>query len=901
MTIQTTQAPTITGDIDLRGNGTGSGGRFNILNTNGLFQIGSGASTGINGNILLSGGGNGGSGGWLSVQKGNGTMEILDTTAVDVSGTGNGGRIDYMGDTLKLPAGTFSVNGNGAAGNGGYFFAQLRNLITPAAGNLTISANGSGTGNGGGIDINILSANPLTLGPNVFLSATGGSAGSASGDGGLIRVVSGITGISLIGDNITTQPLGANGKGGYLIFTGYPLSITGSLSANGVGSGAGGRIQIYSGSTFTVGALGVSGNGVTGDISAFSSGTGPGGTVDISAPTITVLSSINVGKTGTIFTNGGLNSVFQGTGQVTGNLYLYGFNTTLNLSTPVTVLGIIATGGTATINVPSLTVIPAGSIQGNNITIDSPVVHNNGNIRSNSSSTIQIRSASDLLVDGFGTIFGNVNFVSNTGNISVTQGNIYGTITHLAPGNFSLTIGQTLSTSGVLTSTFFDGNTVRTISSVAFVDTRLPNAPSSSIAATDTTRFTLSLRKEGSDKMDGNVKYVLSMRTDLVMLTRANQIFGIAGGDDSYAEGEEGTIVSEENDVTVIHCGKVVIDTGDKAVNIKTPEGTLSINPNSTVLVERSRTSRTRVVSLGGTGGTMNLKADNSAVNLSLGQELIASETELPDEELIPADGIPRESALEGAIHKEKTRRIVSNLKVKHVLERDVMIAGCLVHVGGSHANKASTARLQPRLASHLQAAAFTQGDTLDAARLRSVAGVSKVGESLPARIHVEKDTDLQRKDGAIELNQGSVVFCTKDGQTIKTPNVTLQAKSNTAMQVERRSSATIVRVCSGVNTVKAVVGKKHLFLSAGDELIVCTTDVRHEKDGIGRREFRHLRTEGASIRLAEFSLIGVLGTGAFNSVAHGSNDSDKFALNQILKSAASLQMVRRSRTPFES
>src|SRR5262249_39695692 len=146
---------------------------------------------------------------------------------------------------------------------------------------LDLSADAAGTGNGGTISVATTAAGQplITVGSGqLTVSATGGSAGSASGNGGIVNISSGKD-LTVDPSFLVVRPLGTNGDGGILnlIASNAPtnpktegiLFISGSLNVDGVGAGAGGTVnlRVHSATTFTV-APGVSGNGLNGTISA---------------------------------------------------------------------------------------------------------------------------------------------------------------------------------------------------------------------------------------------------------------------------------------------------------------------------------------------------------------------------------------------------------------------------------------------------------------------------------------------------------------------------------------------------------------------------------------------------------------------------------------------------------
>src|SRR5262249_27550390 len=152
---------------------------------------------------------------------------------------------------------------------------------------VSLSANGAGTGNGGSITLRATQSS-LAIGgdPNQFiLSATGGEGGSSAGDGGTIKLTAG-TDMAVNMAVLAAWLLGTNGNGAQLSFTvsNGKLGIFGNLSADGAGTGAGGKITISvnSSTPFSI-RDGDSVSGVSGVLhaDAGSASGGDGGTVSI--------------------------------------------------------------------------------------------------------------------------------------------------------------------------------------------------------------------------------------------------------------------------------------------------------------------------------------------------------------------------------------------------------------------------------------------------------------------------------------------------------------------------------------------------------------------------------------------------------------------------------------------
>src|SRR5262249_51935678 len=170
-----------------------------------------------------------------------------------VGTNGNGGSIRLITSvdfgSVKsvdlVSAGTINVSGVGI-GSGGSIAILGGTLQLPSTGPVTLVANGGTEGNGGNIQGYIRSTD-LALGSgagNLILSATGGSAGSASGNGGSVNVSTEFNSVTVDLASLNVAPLGTNGNGGQIFISANSsvyLSNGNLIDTSGVGDGSGGR------------------------------------------------------------------------------------------------------------------------------------------------------------------------------------------------------------------------------------------------------------------------------------------------------------------------------------------------------------------------------------------------------------------------------------------------------------------------------------------------------------------------------------------------------------------------------------------------------------------------------------------------------------------------------------
>jgi len=278
-TLQLPQAGTFT--LAANGAGTGRGG-FVGVTTAGDLAIGSAAGNMI---ILATGGSSGsssGDGGNVSLQCANLTLDLASLNVAPLGTNGNGGSINlFVGGNLNITNGS-AINASGVGnGNGGFINVNAFTLQLQAAGPLTLAANGAGMGGGGFIFCTL--TNELVVGSGagqLIISATGGSPGSASGNGGTVNLQSFNGDLTLDPASLNVAPLGNDGNGGSISLTaGANLNITSGseINASGVGNGNGGRISL-AGATLQVTGAGP----VT--LAANGAGMGSGGSISLSTP-----------------------------------------------------------------------------------------------------------------------------------------------------------------------------------------------------------------------------------------------------------------------------------------------------------------------------------------------------------------------------------------------------------------------------------------------------------------------------------------------------------------------------------------------------------------------------------------------------------------------------------------
>src|SRR5262249_47197678 len=262
----------LAGSLSANGTGTGSGGIITVsAQTASPILIDQavtdllGTESGIAGTLSAEAPGTSGAGGHIAVgNSGNGGIVLASTDSISVTaGGGDGGSIELSstGGLVRVAAGRLSANAVGD-GNGGTISIQALGFVIGSGTDinnpepLDLSANAAGTGNGGIISVVTTAPNQplITVGSGqLTLSATGGSAGSGAGKGDRFNRSAGKD-LTLDPSLFVVRPLETNGDGAILNHTASNaptspktegiLSISGSMNVDGVGEGAGGKVNL---------------------------------------------------------------------------------------------------------------------------------------------------------------------------------------------------------------------------------------------------------------------------------------------------------------------------------------------------------------------------------------------------------------------------------------------------------------------------------------------------------------------------------------------------------------------------------------------------------------------------------------------------------------------------------
>ncbi len=889
-----------TGGISVDGVGTGDGGSLDLT-------IGGSV---INTALTANSGAAGGAGGSISVSSPS--LTVANGNLISVTSTaGKGGTINLS----KVVSVTGSLSANASNGNfdGGSISLGTTLSAIPVT---SLNANGAGTGKGGSVSINSSNAVLNSFGA---VSAVGGANG---GSGGSLTLQAPSLAINTSSVNIGPGAAG-NGDGGSLtLLTTNNTNVTGNITLDGNGNGNGGQLFIRTGTAggFTVGSP-VAASGVTGYISAIAPGSGNGGNVSIGGTPnpvdLTINSYIDThsksGNNGNLnlsknynFVNSFTNSI-SGPGAIIGSAIdsagttlTYPVTISLPQQTQPLILGSLMTTGNLSVTAPNVLVPGTVTVSGAKTTFNSATVVNNGLIAA--TSVLTFSNNSGVKMSGTGTLFApGIVFQSSQGSVLVNQGNIIGTISGSASGAFNVTFGSVLTSSGVLSIKQIStpGAPAKTVVIDPQLDIVISNQ--GSIIATDVIRINI---PTGSQTKSEGTALNLQHSNSSIVFTAPNQVLTGSSSIDSTTIGEEGTEIAEENgDSTILRKGRILVDNGKDGSVVRTSLAEVRLGAESTSLVESRPDGVTRILAVAGEVVVNPLDQKSPAVTLRPGQDLLLSERELADEELIPVEG---NTVVQASIEKRSSHLVTRTLSLRQMTERNIMISGSMVHLSNGSRSQ------QRRLTEHIyRAIALVEPTSAPRELANATTGsrrpTQRSTDQRPIRTFADAGAKFHiTEKSKMEVSQGAVFLEAAAGMVIKTPLADLKLRSPNALSVEVGEDGVSIKACTGVQGIQVVVGNRQISLCSGEELFLSQKALDKKQfasDNIARRNQLVISVPGVRTAIvSEFSIMSLLSRGRhLGSFVQSRSKSDAAQKDRILKCVAALQYARGTGAPFTS
>ncbi len=374
----------------------------------------------------------------------------------------------------------------------------------------------------------------------------------------------------------------------------------------------------------------------------------------------------------------------------------------------------------------------------------------------------------------------------------------------------------------------------------------------------------------------------------------------IGGSHNALAMGTPGTTVSTDGNLVILHAGHLFADSGSEPLTIATDAGTVTIAPESAVVIEVRSGTPVHVMSVGGTQGcTVTVKSENSqgeVLSLGTGQELIIGTKDLVEEDMIPADGIVR-TPISGAI---EVHNKYSNI-AKRSFAVEQFARAEFSPLRSSFRLAESNRTIQGRALSHVTAAARTQTANFNPRQLPCMSSGMMRRHAGPVQMLATPGTSFSvTATGAIDLRSGAIFLSPHNSTRIQTDLGEIAIKKNAVSFVEFDGGCLRAKALSGPGHVSVHVGKQSFELTPGQEAQILNhmRPSRFEvmpTDGVARRELTAYKTDnGKCIVLGDFSITSLLNTASQLKALRNSDQPDNLRLyNRIIKTAAAVEYLR--------
>jgi hypothetical protein len=847
---------------------------------------------------------------------------ILKNGGINIQVQGGGGQ----GLSL-LGAATFTANGGGIQVNS---IVPVGGLVYP---NGTVF-----TANGGNIQISLTSSGIVA--PS-SLSATI-QASTLNGGNGTVQISSQSTLAMGSGSTINgMSSIQINVNNGAFTFAGSAISTSGSLNIfgqSGVTVGTGSVVTVTSGSQLqfgnSVGSITVGDNAaissVNGSVTMQSPGNlsiGTGSTVSgatgvtlgaaSQSSTLTILGSIMAGsfispatpfgpvQSYQVKTSGSVNVVASGSGGL--------------LFQPSSTEGISSIGGNVTLssNGPGNNIIVGDGIHA------AKVVAHGGSVQMNASGQVTLNALANINASTINGQQGNLNISANQG-LTVQP---VASMTALAAIGIN---SSSVSFGGVLTA----GSTAALSSSGSFT---IGNA------ATLSSGNTLSLSQSNGSavlNIGPGAQFVAGqllndtgagvINTQAVTIAKSGSIIISASGTGGVFIGQGVSMISNAGDVSVIANGNIVLDSSSAVPATQT---VLQANGGNVLVMSQRTISQSSGASTGNTFiaraiGTSSNNTSGGGIQLSSGTTSAQVQGDLSK----PAGSQPLLLSMIGlgAANISNTNgAIVANVQ-----------GGGVVNLAG--AGSASTLTLN-RGAMHFDAIGASSAVTINQGSFQTfgfrpvsfvfsaapeiggdesasaqqetkvVEGkVDAVGGRLrnvkPLKILSEPDAEFaQDIAGRVHLRNGRIFLDASTTLVVHTKFADVYANKSALVQVSIENGNVSVRACSGIRDVSVVLAGNRIDLCSGQEVIVTesvpgSSDLLPQ-DGIGRR---HQQTYplpgGLHVTVSDFSLVSaIVNTSKLTELKHSVVPSDQRLLKRLIRSAAAVDVVMRSKGIYKS
>lgn len=442
----------------------------------------------------------------------------------------------------------------------------------------------------------------------------------------------------------------------------------------------------------------------------------------------------------------------------------------------------------------------------------------------------------------------------------------------------------------------------------------------------------------------------------------------IVAADCQSIELPNGNIVASAGTRVAADHGKVRFDQGRMVVVsekgktvVATQEGTVVVPAQSVAVLNRNEKGVLRVATLDGEESEFQPESAGPAQTLkaSVEREIVIAGVGLDEEELIPTDGVPRESVVSAKLIVPGLKAAQNTFKLKDMMQRDQLLkceacyknillrrieelrqkAGLAKNPDDLSPPKAPKISILP----NLNNAGFVSLGSLEATQptiAPSLALPSAVESNVPiefgssqlkpiafaspASITTTKGMRTITADRAtllhmtaskvapfgehLELVNGeAVVHATKD-TVVKVAGYTVKLSAGSAVHVKRKDDAVVVRNLMDPRggSVQVVAGRGAAVVRVGTEAILATGSGQPSqllsREAVGRRRISNSMLNNHHLVLSEVSFVSMVSSSDLLQSLFNSGSADHKDLRaKLLKTAACLGVVTASHGTYSN
>lgn len=348
----------------------------------------------------------------------------------------------------------------------------------------------------------------------------------------------------------------------------------------------------------------------------------------------------------------------------------------------------------------------------------------------------------------------------------------------------------------------------------------------------------------------------------LMLVTNSCQGVYLDGNHDTLALADQNATISTEVTGQVsLKSGKLIVLDSKKETSINTAYGAITIPAESAVRIDSSKAGIVRIASIGGGDARMTLSGkDGKAQSLIAmkGEEIVVSAAEATDEELIPTDGIDRVPLAGSIMRLGKVAARKNRFDVKDLLKKEPLLncsSTCLPQAFRKRVAKLIPPSQAPLpQSSNLQPIAFAQsvkrGSSALSTQFTDTAMIIHRGN---AKVVLDANTST--------LVEGTVLFsCRKQTRLqVGAAMIVLQAGCVALTTVEDSQITVRVLADSGPGSAVVTYDRRAIKLCIGQQVSISPTKSTPVSDNVPQRRSYSVTLASARADFSEFSLPFVL------------------------------------------